>query len=588
MARLGMLRTQVLIIGGGPSGMVAALCLAACGVKSVIVEKRSTPSRHPKGHEVSARTLEILTQLGIPFKELEAEASPHEDASRILFCRTLNEEIGRIDLNEKSIREKYAAHTALPRPYLNLSQTELEKVLRRHVTKNKSVTLLTGAEWKSLSQQADGVTCVARRAEGEVLEIRCDYVFSCDGAGGKCRDFLGIRMTGPEKIQDVVNAYFTDDLRAKIKTPAKLFFVFKPDAVGTFIAHHAAKRWVYHVPVMTPHEKIEDYTEDVFRERIAKAMGDPHFKANIQSISSWRMTAQVAETFQKGRVFLVGDSAHRFPPTGGLGLNSGVADAHNLAWKIAAVLNGEASPELLASYEKERKPVVAVNSEESRRNFFNLLKIPAALGINAHVLPWIMACLALPPLRWLGKGFRKSALRLIFDLGDKMLRRYATKPKLQKRVQSAVSEQISHFDRIGLDLGFHYGRDADLTRTTQYAPDFSPGSRLPVFSFRQSGREIISHTLIRYTRFSLLIGEKALSLWRRHAHALHTDIQLKLAAVPETVYIGGKAVAFPRTGAILIRPDGHIAANFSSADNAYEALAQYFENSGFTNWRIAS
>ncbi|MBX3723791.1 MAG: FAD-dependent monooxygenase [Turneriella sp.] len=248
MALPAKLNTQVLIVGGGPSGMVAALALAKCGVRSIVLEKRAQPGRHPKAHEVSARTLEILTQLGIPFREFEAEASPHEDASRILFCRTVNEEIGRIDLGEKSVRDKYAAHIALPRPYLNLSQTEFEKILRRHLLKNKLISLFTGTEWKSLRQTETAVYSIARRGSSEgVLEIASDYLLCCDGAGGRCRDFLGIEMDGPEKIQDFANAYFSDDLQNRLKTRAKLYFIFRPDAAGTLIAHHAGRRWVYHV-----------------------------------------------------------------------------------------------------------------------------------------------------------------------------------------------------------------------------------------------------------------------------------------------------------------------------------------------------
>ena len=179
------LRTPVLIVGGGPSGMTAALCLAACGVSSIILEKRPILARHPKAHEISARSIEILASLGISMPQMVKESSPNEDASRILFCRTLGEELGRIDLGAKDIAAKYAAHTHTERPYLNLSQTELEKILRQKILAIKQIRLLTGWDWRSLRQNADGVDSVAKETEsGSALEIHSQYLLCCDGAAG--------------------------------------------------------------------------------------------------------------------------------------------------------------------------------------------------------------------------------------------------------------------------------------------------------------------------------------------------------------------------------------------------------------------
>lgn len=597
------LQTPVLIVGGGPSGMTAALCLAACGIASTVVEKRDSPARHPKAHEISARTIEILTSLGVSMKQMIAESSPHEDASRILFCRTLGEELGRIDLGAKPVAAKYAAHTATERPYLNLSQTELEKILRRKVLATKKIRLLSGVEWLSFRQNAEGVISLVRDArqrsttvpEGTApMQIHSQYLLACDGAGGRCRSALGIAMSGPEKIQDFANAYFTDDLRSRLKTPAKLFFIFKPDAAGTFIAHHAGRRWVYHVPVMTPHERLEDYTTEVFQERIAKALGDPGFKAHIESISSWRMTAQVAETFQSGRCFLVGDAAHRFPPTGGLGLNSGVADAHNLAWKIAAILNNEAAEDLATTYETERKSVVKINCDESRRNYFRLYEIPRALGLNAALMPRLMAVLNSAPLRWFGYRIQRAVLNFFYALADRRLARFWKNPRLAARTRSAIQDQHEHFDRIGLDLGYTYsagavvqdGEKAQFSAVADYRPSFAPGARLPVFYWKAARGKRVSTDVLRYDRFTLFVPETAAAAWSKAVRQTMPRTSVTVQPLPSAIVVGGVTTGWLDMAgeALLVRPDGHVAVRLSAANVSCElALHRSFTQLGYRN-----
>ncbi len=270
------LETDVLIAGGGPAGMVSALCLAQLGVRSIIIERHADVNPHPKAHELNARSIEILNELGISMDELTREAAPDSDGSRILFCKSINEEFGRIDLLEDGgSAQKYAQHIRSEKPYLNLSQTELERVIRDHIQRNPQITLMTEHDWEGFSETGTNVVSQVRPRSGSAdpIDIESRYLLGADGAASRVRNALEIEMIGPDRLQDFVNAYFEIGLRDYVHTPAKLYWILHPAAVGAFIAHHVDKRWTYNVPITPPYEKREDFTADVLKKRIQIALG---------------------------------------------------------------------------------------------------------------------------------------------------------------------------------------------------------------------------------------------------------------------------------------------------------------------------
>lgn len=568
----------VLIIGAGPSGLVSALCLARRGIGCILVERRDRPETHPKAHELSARSIEILHELGFGYDELAAEASPAEDAAKILFCGTIGEEFGCIDLRAGHTGRKYREHLEAPLPFLNVSQVELEKLLRARVALTPEIRSFSHHQWESFDQDAAGVSSrITARATGETLTVRSQYVLCADGAGSRSRAALGIAMAGPDKLLDVVNASFQADLSRVVRTRGKLYFIFSPKAPGSvFIAHHVEKRWVFHHPVATPHEQIEEYTPDVMTRKIKAALGRDDIDIQITSMSHWRMTAQVAARFRSGRIFLVGDAAHRFPPTGGLGMNSGIGDAHNLAWKLAMVLGGRGAPGLLDTYEQERRPVVQTNCDESLRNFERMSEVAEAFGIEVADARWVNERLRSPTMRALPEKVRSWTERQVQSLGESILSRYHKDVAVRDRVLTAIEQQRSHFDRIGLDLGYSYEEGAILpdgtpaessNQVSSYVPSTRPGARFPHFWMDGNLRQRGTRSIVDYRTSTLLLGAAVATLpadgaalaQLESSHGVrpfwlaHADIPLcHRAAVHEFLQLGAD-------GALLIRPDGHVA-----------------------------
>ena len=560
-------RAPVLIVGAGPTGMVLALALHRLGIPSVLLERRATPSLHPKAHELSSRSLEILGDLGVAYGELEAEASSHEVAGRVVFEMTAGDELGRIDLAQTDAH--YREHTRTAAPYLNVSQTVVEKVLRDRIAKAGLVTLRSGATWKGMEPVGEGTRSTVVNSEGREDTIESRFVVACDGASSRVRQALSIEMVGPDSIDDFVNVYFEADLSGVLRAAAKIHFFFDPRCVGTLVAHHPERRWVYHTPIFGLDSGVEDHTDRELRARLVHAIGDAARSARFVSTERWRMSAQIAASFRRGNVFLAGDAAHRFPPTGGLGMNTGIADAHNLAWKLAFVCRGEASPALLDTYEAERRPVAQKNCAESVQNYHATGAVLASLGLARRRADAIMrGRVAL--LRRLSRAVVLPAFALGAWLLALWMQWNLRRRPARAAVARAVEAQWGHFDRIGLDLGATYqegalvtdaddGDDAAST-TRQYRPSTRPGSRLP--HVRLDGDLGAStHDLIDPCRYTFVVGRQAdpRTVGQLEAAFGKACFVFRSLGALETDGDLHAPFGLSERGIMLIRPDGYVA-----------------------------
>jgi 2,4-dichlorophenol 6-monooxygenase len=430
-----------------------------------------------------------------------------------------------------------------PTPLRNLSQHLFEPILHEALRK-RDVEIAFGHEWVGAEQDARGVTSRVRdRATGEVHEVRSRWLLGADGAGSRVRKWLGIPALGPARIQSFVMIHFEANLRDLVAhRPGVLYWTVDPDATGTLVAHDIDSTWVYMHAYDPDRESPEDYTEAVCAPIVRRALGTEACDFRIRTIATWTMTAQVAERYREGRVFLVGDAAHRFPPTGGMGLNTGVQDVHNLAWKLAAVEAGWAPAALLDSYQAERRPVAQRNADASARNAIRLLEVYQALDRTP--------------------GAEVSRARQAELLAD---------PAARARLRAAIENQAEHFDMLGLQLGFSYETGAVLPDGTpepaalnpvrSYVPTGRPGARVPHAWTERDGERLSTLDLFPPDRFTLVAGAKG-DAWLEAAEALD-GVPLQCLQIGRDVEDAGGAWAellgIDAEGALLVRPDQHVA-----------------------------
>ncbi|MER7012926.1 FAD-dependent oxidoreductase [Saccharopolyspora sp. NPDC000359] len=358
---MNVLRTPacpVLVVGGGLVGLTTALVLRHHGVDVTLVEKRETTSPQPKARRFHVRSMEVFRELGLAdaVREAARDLAGHD---HMAVGRTLVEARQLpLQLPIGSTGEPVEISPELP---CLVAQDVLEPVLRQ-AAEDAGADVRFRTELTSFAQDADGVRVELHdHRTGRDSQLRADFVVAADGARSPVRAALGINRSGRGAIGGPsVTVYFHADLSEVVRgREFNLCQLEHPAAPGGLASVDGRWRWVF----MAGGGEVERDWPELLRT----ALGVPVPDLEVRSVLPWQPEVLVADRYSDGRVHLVGDAAHVMPPFAALGANTGIADAHNLGWKLAAVLSGEAAPALLNSYDAERRPAGWFAADQSSR-----------------------------------------------------------------------------------------------------------------------------------------------------------------------------------------------------------------------------
>lgn len=509
----------VLIAGGGPVGMTVALTLASFGVRSLLVERHPTTTRHPKMDITNGRSMELFRRLGVADK-LRAVAVPEQNNFDISWITSLAREAGGRELHRfryPSVAEKRAEILARndgtqPRePAMRVSQVMIEPVLRDAIVGHPLVDARWGIAFEDFEQDEAGVTATLRTVEtGATDQVRCYFLAGCDGGTSRVRERLGIALEGRAAVAHRYMIHFCSGARELLQAFGVAWH-YQTDK-GTLIAQDDKYTWTLQT---RPPAGVDP--NDIDPNAILDAWAGRRFPREILVANPWFTHLLLAERYQGGRVFLAGDAAHQYIPTGGYGMNTGIGDAVDLGWKLAAAVKGFATPGLLASYERERRPVGYRNRLASERHTGVRLRIgelyqserdPDALG------------------------------RAIAALGN------------------------AENESWGIEFGYRYdGVEGDPVK---YEPTTTPGARLPS-TFLSDGSAL-------YDR---------LGPWFTLLHFGGADPSALIDAAPaplDVVYLDEPALApIYQARLVLVRPDTHVAWRGNGCNDGHAVWAKVLD-----------
>lgn len=527
----------VVVVGAGPAGLTMSMLLSRQGIDHLVLEKRARIGTLPRARGINVRSVEILTQLGLG-EDLARDALGAPWTECFLYAETLTGPlIGRMP----SMTVTGAAAAWSPCDYRVAAQDRLDPMLYEHARHAAPNAIRLGHEVTDLRQDENGVLLQVQGADGSAYAVRAEYLVAADGGNSPTRALAGIEQMGQPNLRSFVNVHLRADLsRFTAGREATLIWTLAPGVEGVFQPLDGRDKWAIQIQFDPTTDSLEAWTPERIIDRICAMIGAPEarqVKFELLHVYTYTLSVMLAKSLRHERVLLVGDSAHKIPPYGGFGLNTGIQTAHNLAWKLSAVLRQQATPALLDTFSTERLEVAR--------------RVCAFGRTNAGYVEQMMAALRQAD----GVEARQEAF--------------------------ARSRQYGNW--MGLDLGVHYEETggafvsddvappAVTDAVVNYVPHAKPGWRAPHFWLQNREGARQSSLALFDTAFVLLTGEHGQE-WIAAAATIQEGpgaltcpslkawrVGVGADLVPEsgTDFLGLYGVQ--ADGAVLVRPDGHVA-----------------------------
>ncbi|UXA05907.1 FAD-dependent monooxygenase [Mycobacterium sp. SMC-2] len=572
----------VLIVGGGASGLMTSIILSCYGIDHILVERHESTSILPKAHYLNQRAMELFRQFELA-DDVYAVGTPLANMSSVVWQTTL---AGDGPLQRKTfhkmdcfgggaLTERYQRDS--PCPSTNYPQLRLEPIMRQHAEKRAPGRILFNHELTALAQSASAVTASIRnRATGDEFTVTADYLVGADG-GKTIGAMIGATMVGAHDLLDIVTAHLKADFSQWWDDDVLIAHFINPEAgsypsggnmvpMGPTWGKHS-EEWAFHFAFLPTDDS--DLDEAAMVVKIRELLGGGEIPIEILRISHWSVQGSIADKYSDGRVFLVGDSVHRHPPTTGLGMNTCVQDAHNLAWKLAAVIKGQADPALLDTYAVERQPVGMRIVDWALFTMQNHFVVDAGIGL----LP-----VPVPP------EMHRAVFEIFFSDTPMGAARRA-------RFGEVVKTQRTEFQAHDLEIGYSYPAGALVPDESQppptdpmgsiYYPTTRPGHRLPHAWLEFDGTRLSTHDLTSNDgRFVLITGPNG-QAWAAAAAAAAESfgVEIQVATIGKDYRdADGQWAAVSEIGddgAILVRPDNYVAwRSMTSAGDAVGTLTE--------------